>query len=261
MSGAAPFLELRDVHKAFGANRVLQGIDVRVEPGEIFTMLGGSGSGKSVSLKHMVGLLRPDRGRVFVDGRDVTELAEGDWVEVRTQIGFVFQGAALFDSLSVLENVAYGLREHRRWPEERIATRVAECLEAVGLAGTEGLMPAELSGGMRKRVGVARAIALEPQAILYDEPTTGLDPANSRRIGELIRSLQERLQVTSVIVTHDLALCFSISDRVALLKDGRLVAEGGVEEMRRSRQEDVREFLAGGVFALEEGGEERSHGA
>lgn len=256
------FIELRGVHKSFGANHVLRGIDVTIRPGEIFTMLGGSGSGKSVSLKHMIGLLHPDRGCVFVAGREVTDLSEEEWVDVRRRIGFVFQGAALFDSLSVYENVAYGLREHRRWPEERVTARVAECLEAVGLEDTEWLMPAELSGGMRKRVGVARAIALEPEAILYDEPTTGLDPANAGRIGELIRSLQERLRVTSVVVTHDLALCFAISHRVALLKDGHLVAEGSVEEMRRSRNADVREFLAGraeGVSAPSTG--ETAHGA
>ena len=247
---APGFIELEGLHKAFGDNRVLRGLDLCVREGEIFTMLGGSGSGKSVCLKHMIGLLHPDRGTVRVEGRDVTNLTEEEWVEVRTQVGFVFQGAALFDSLSVAENVAYGLREHRRWDESRIAARVAECLDAVGLSDTQELMPAELSGGMRKRVGVARAIALEPQAILYDEPTTGLDPANSRRIGELIQSLRQRLGVTSVVVTHDLALCFAISDRIALLKDGRLVAEGGVEAIQRSSDADVQEFLAGDQASL-----------
>jgi phospholipid/cholesterol/gamma-HCH transport system ATP-binding protein len=259
-------VEIHGLHKAFGDNRVLRGLDLRVECGQIFTILGGSGSGKSVSLKHMIGLMHPDRGEVRIEGRDVTRLSDREWVDVRTQIGFVFQGSALFDSLSVLENVAYALREHRRWDEGRIARRVAECLEAVGLAGLERQMPAELSGGMRKRVGVARAIALEPRAILYDEPTTGLDPANARRIGQLIRSLQERLDVTSVVVTHDLELCFSVSDRIALLKDGRLVAEGSVEEIRSSPQPDVRDFLEGGGEpengeATLEVAEGRTHGA
>ena len=228
MSGAAaaPAIELRGVHKAFRGKPVLRGLDLEIRRGEIFTILGGSGSGKSVCLKHMIGLLRPDAGSVWVEGRDITPLREEALVEVRRNVSMVFQSAALFDSLTVYENVAYPLREHRAWDEPRIAARVGECLEAVGLPGVEGLMPAELSGGMRKRVGVARGIALEPRILLYDEPTTGLDPANQRRIGELIQALRQRLGVTSVIVTHELELCFAISDRVALLKGGRIVAAG-----------------------------------
>lgn len=199
-------IELEGVVKSFGSNRVLRGIDLTIRHGEIFTLLGGSGTGKSVMLKHMVGLLRPDSGRIRIDGRDVGRLAEREWVAVRKQIAYVFQGAALFDSLSVFENVAYALREHLRVGEDQIEARVAECLRAVGLEGIEARMPAELSGGMRKRVAVARAIALSPGAILYDEPTTGLDPANARRIGELIVRLRDELEVTSVIVTHDLEL-------------------------------------------------------
>jgi len=237
------FVELRGLHKSFGANEVLRGVDLAVHPGEVLTILGGSGSGKSVMLKHMIGLLRGDAGQVLVQDRDVTQLRESEWVEVRRSFGYVFQGAALFDSLSVYDNIAYPLREHRRWREDRVASRVAECLDAVGLAGIEPRMPAELSGGMRKRVGVARAIALEPKVILYDEPTTGLDPANARRIGRLIESLQDRLDVTSVVVTHDLAVCFSISQRVVLLEKGKIVASGGVEEMRNSQHPAVKEFL------------------
>lgn len=238
-------LALEGIHKSFGGNPVLRGVDLSVERGEVFTLLGGSGSGKSVLLKHVIGLLKPDRGRVRVEERDVTDLRESEWVDVRTQIGFVFQGAALFDSLSVKGNVAYALREHRQWDEAAVDARVAKCLAAVGLPGIESQMPAELSGGMRKRVGVARAIALEPRAILYDEPTTGLDPSNSRRIGQLIRTLQQSLGVTSMVVTHDLDLCFEVSDRVALLKGGVLAAQGTVEELRRSDADDVREFLEG----------------
>jgi phospholipid/cholesterol/gamma-HCH transport system ATP-binding protein len=240
------FLELHDLHKSFGPNHVLRGIDLSVRRGQIFTLLGGSGTGKSVLLKHIIGLLHPDRGRVCVEGAEVTDLRERDWVEVRKHIGFVFQGAALFDSLSVLENVAYALREHLHLTPQEIRLRVAACLESVGLVGIEHLMPAELSGGMRKRVGVARAIALEPSAVLYDEPTTGLDPANSKRIGQLIVDLRARLGVTSIIVTHDLDLCFAISDRIALLEDGRLVAEGTPDEIRSSPREDVQAFLDGG---------------
>ncbi|MBW2269156.1 MAG: ABC transporter ATP-binding protein [Deltaproteobacteria bacterium] len=241
--GAA--VEMRGVTKAFRDVPVLCGVDLSVERGETFTILGGSGSGKSVCLKHMIGLLRPDRGQVLVAGREITGLSESALIDVRTHVSMVFQSAALFDSLTVFGNVAYPLREHRRWSEAQVEERVAECLAAVGLVGSEGLMPAELSGGMRKRVGVARGIALEPATILYDEPTTGLDPANQRRIGELIRSLQQRLRVTSIIVTHELELCFAISDRVALLKDGRIVACGSSGAMQHSEHPDVREFLAG----------------
>ncbi len=240
------FIAMSGIEKAFGTNRVLRGIDLEVKRGEIFTLLGGSGTGKSVLLKHMVGLLRPDRGRIRIDGRDVTDLREPEWVELRTGIGYVFQGAALFDSLSVADNIAYALREHLDSSHDEVAQRVAECLEAVGLSGIEDMMPAELSGGMRKRVGVARAIALSPAAILYDEPTTGLDPSNSRRIGQLIVSLRDRHAITSVVVTHDLDLCFAISDRVALLAGGRLVFIGTPDEIRASDRADVRAFLSGG---------------
>lgn len=250
VGGPEAFVELRDLRKSFGENMVLDGIDLSVPPAGITTILGGSGSGKSVMLKHIIGLLRPDGGRVLVEGRDVTSLTEREWVTVRRRFGYVFQGAALFDSLSVFENVAYPLREHLRWPAPRIRERVSSCLQSVGLRGIEDRMPAELSGGMRKRVGVARAIALEPKAILYDEPTTGLDPSNSRRIGELILALRSRLDVTSLVVTHDLALCFAISDRVVLLQQGKLVASGSAEEFRTSAMPAVREFLAGGASDL-----------
>jgi len=244
-------IELRGVHKAFRGTRVLRGVDLAIREGETFTILGGSGSGKSVCLKHMIGLLKPDSGSVSVFGTEISRLSEEALVDVRKSISLVFQSAALFDSLSVYENVAYPLREHRDWPERRIAERVAACLEAVGLPGSEALLPAELSGGMRKRVGVARAIALEPRAILYDEPTTGLDPANQNRIGELIVALQSRLRITSVVVTHELALCFAISNRVALLKSGRIAAVGTSDEMRRSQQPDVVAFLSGARDPLE----------
>lgn len=257
---SAPVVEFRDVRKSFRGEPVLRGISLAVAPGETYTILGGSGSGKSVCLKHMIGLMRPDAGRVLVFGRDVTELSEAEFVEVRREFGMVFQSAALFDSLSVYENVAYPLREHRGdWDEERVRERVRACLEAVGLAGIEPLMPAELSGGMRKRVGVARAIALEPRIILYDEPTTGLDPANARRIGELIRSLQERLEVTSVVVTHDLELCYAVSDRVALLREGRIVMEESGEALRGSEHPEFRFFLEGTGEAAPAGrGDERA---
>ena len=236
-------IEFRGVRKAFRDKAVLRGLDLHVASGETFTILGGSGSGKSVCLKHMIGLLRCDAGQISVFGRDVTRLAERDWVPLRRDFGMVFQGAALFDSLSVFENVAYPIREHMAWSEERVRERVRECLAGVGLAGSEALLPAELSGGMRKRVGVARAIALRPRIVLYDEPTTGLDPANSKRIGQLISALQAELSATSVVVTHDIELCFAISDRVALLQGGRLAAEGPADEVRV--HPELRTFVEG----------------
>jgi phospholipid/cholesterol/gamma-HCH transport system ATP-binding protein len=236
-------LEFRGVRKAFREKVVLRGLDLRIRRGETFTILGGSGSGKSVCLKHMIGLLHCDAGEIYVGEREVSRLGERDWVPLRRDFGMVFQGAALFDSLSVYENVAYPLREHLDWSEERIRERVRQCLAGVGLAGIEALLPAELSGGMKKRVGVARAIALSPRVVLYDEPTTGLDPANARRVGALIRSLQAELAATSVVVTHDLELCFAVSDRVALLEGGRLAVEGTAREVQQHAA--LRAFVEG----------------
>ncbi len=241
----APAIELIGVTKSFHGKPVLRGVDLAIGAGETTVILGGSGSGKSVCVKHMIGLLRADGGELRVLGRDVTRLSESGWVGVRRDFGMVFQSAALFDSISVYENVAYPIREHERWEEARVAERVAECLTAVGLAGLEQLMPAELSGGMRKRVGVARAIALGPKIILYDEPTTGLDPANSRRIGELIQRLQRDLGATSVVVTHDLELARAIADRFALLKNGRIALQGDAEMLRAAEHPALREFMEG----------------
>lgn len=243
MSEAAPVV-LTALEKSFGGTPVLRGVDLRLSAGENYTLLGGSGSGKSVCLKHIVGLLAPDSGSVRVFGEEVGGRSDAELVGLRRRIGTVFQSAALFDSLSVLENVAYPLREHRDWPEERVSRRVAECLEVVGLPGTEAKRPAELSGGMRKRVGIARAIVLDPELILYDEPTTGLDPANASRIGALIRSLQAELNATALIVTHDMPLCDSVSDRVGMLDEGRIAFEGTAAELRESTRPEVREFLA-----------------
>lgn len=242
---SATVIELQNVEKSFGPKRVLAGVNLAVEAGETYTILGGSGSGKSVTIKLMIGLLRAVSGHVLVEGRDVTALGEREWIELRGRFGMVFQGAALFDSLSVLENVAYPLREHASLSEEDVRKRVAEKLALVGLEGIESKLPAELSGGMRKRVAVARAVVMDPKIILYDEPTTGLDPANSRRIGELIASLQQRLGVTSVVVTHDLPLCFAVSDRVGLLHEGRMLTTETPGGLRASTEPVVTEFLAG----------------
>ncbi len=242
---SAPVIRFDRVWKGFEGNLVLRDLDLEILEGETFTILGGSGTGKSVTLKLMIGLLRVDRGRIWLRGRDVTELPEADWRGMREQFGMVFQSSALFDSLSVLENVAYPLREHLTLGEAAVRARVAEKLELVGLTNIEHLMPAELSGGMRKRVAVARAIVREPRVILYDEPTTGLDPVNGRRVAELIGSLQRRLGVTSVVVTHDLPLCFGVSDRIGLLSEGRLARVASPQELRASPGAELREFMAG----------------
>ena len=241
-------LALESVAKSFDGNSVLRGLDLEISRGETLTILGGSGIGKSVTLKILIGLLRVDSGHVRYHGRDVTGLDEPSWIEVRRHFGMVFQGSALFDSLSVLENVAYPLREHTDKSDAEIRRVVAQKLALVGLEGIEDLLPAELSGGMRKRVGVARAVAMDPEIILYDEPTTGLDPANARRIAELIRSLQRQLSVTSVIVTHDLSLCFSVSDRIGLLHEGSIVQLDTPQALRLEPVEAVREFLEGAAL-------------
>jgi phospholipid/cholesterol/gamma-HCH transport system ATP-binding protein len=242
MSGA---VHLRQLYKAFDGNQVLQGVDLTIEAGEILTILGGSGTGKSVLLKLIIGLLKPDAGEILIEGQDIVPLREEELLKVRQKVGMLFQGAALFDSLSVKENVAFPLREHTLMAEAEIGGRVAEVLALVGMTGMEEKFPAELSGGMRKRVGLARAVALTPRVVLYDEPTTGLDPRNVDKINELITALRAKLQVTSVVVTHDLQSAFRISDRVALLSGGQIAATGPPGEIAQRDDPVVREFLAG----------------
>lgn len=238
-------IELRNLHKAFDDHHVLRGLALTIEAGEILTILGGSGTGKSVLLKLIIGLLRPEAGEILIEGEDIVPLRERELLRVRRKVGMLFQGAALFDSLSVRENVAFPLREHTRMTEGEIRDRVEEVLLLVGMAGTGEKYPAELSGGMKKRVGLARAIALAPRIVLYDEPTTGLDPRNVDKINELITDLRGKLQVTSVVVTHDLQSTFRISDRIALLHEGRIAATGTPGEIGHSEQGVVQEFLAG----------------
>jgi phospholipid/cholesterol/gamma-HCH transport system ATP-binding protein len=244
----APFIRLEAIHKAFGGNRVLRGISLPVFRGETLVILGASGSGKSVLLRHIIGLHRPDSGEVWVDDAEISRLPEDELVATRKKVGMLFQGGALFDSMNVFDNVAFSLREHTELPEDAIGDRVREKLRLVELRGDEvaGLMPVDLSGGMRKRVALARAIALEPQAILYDEPTTGLDPITANHINRLIRGLQSRLGVTSVVVTHDIESAFVVGDRIAFLLDGEMKFVGTVEEARRSREPSLRRFLSGG---------------
>ncbi|MFQ5848759.1 MAG: ABC transporter ATP-binding protein [Candidatus Methylomirabilales bacterium] len=237
-------IELSQLYKAFDGNQVLQGVDLTIEAGEILTILGGSGTGKSVLLRLVIGLVKPDAGQILIEGEDIVPLREEVLLKVRRKVGILFQGAALFDSLSVGENVAFPLREHTRMTEVEVRDRVGEVLALVGMAGTEGKYPGELSGGMRKRVGLARAIALTPRIVLYDEPTTGLDPRNVDKINELITDLRAKLQVTSVVVTHDLQSAFRISDRVSLLSEGRIAATGTPAEIGQSEDPVVKEFLA-----------------
>ncbi len=248
VSSPEPLIALVDLHKAFGEKRVLRGVSLSVHPGETLVILGASGSGKSVTLRHVVGLTRPDRGRVFVDGQEVQELGEADLRPVRRKVGFLFQSGALFDSMNVFDNVAFPLRQDQ-WEPQRIGERVDEVLGLVGLDTSVGRqMPADLSGGMRKRVALGRAIAVKPQAILYDEPTTGLDPVTANTINDLIRSMQAQLGVTSVVVTHDIVSAFKVGDRVAFLHEGRLRFVGTIDEARRSQDEVFAGFIRGGIW-------------
>ena len=237
------FIVFEDVHKSFGEHEVLRGINLHIAEGETIVILGGSGAGKSVLLRHINGLLRPDSGRVWVDGEDITDFSEEELIPIRTKVGMVFQGGALFDSLDVFENVAYALREHTHMTEEEIAARVREKLRLVGLEGTEEMMPSDLSGGMKKRVSLARALAIEPKGLLYDEPTTGLDPIIAKKINEMIRNLQNILGVTSVVVTHDIKSAFTVGDRIALLYHGKIHFVGTVEETKKTKDPIVREFI------------------
>ena len=216
-----------------------------IRPGSVTVVLGPSGCGKSVTLKHIVGLLRPDAGEVWFDGQRIDRLRESDLVPVRRQIGFLFQQSALFDSMSVLDNVAFPLVEHSPMGAAGRSERVREVLEMVGLGGMEGRMPGELSGGQRKRAGLARALALEPRLMLYDEPTTGLDPIRSDVINELILRLQHRLRMTSIVVTHDLVSAFKVADHMIMLYDGRVILEGAPQRFRETTDPLVQRFLRG----------------
>lgn len=249
-------IAVRGLVKRFGPHVVLDGIDLEVAQGESLVVLGRSGSGKSVLLKLIIGLLKPDHGSVRVAGEEVTRLDHGGLANLRQRMGMVFQMAALFDSMTVQENVGLGLREHRKLPEAELARLVSEKLRLVGLEGTESKRPADLSGGMRKRVGLARAIAMDPDVLLYDEPTTGLDPITSEQINVLIRDLQRKLSVTSVVVTHDMRSAFAVGDRLCLLHEGRILAQGTSEEIRGTPHAAVQQFIRGdAVGPLTEGPE------
>jgi len=242
-----PIIRFCGVHKAFGSKVVYRGLDLEVYPGETITIIGGSGVGKSVMLKLLIGLLKADKGKIYFRDQEVTSMNEQQQGLLRQRIAMLFQGAALFDSISVGENVAYGLREHFRtqMSEAEISQRVNWALSLVGLPGIEAMRPADLSGGMKKRVGLARAIAVHPDVLLYDEPTTGLDPINTTRINHLILGLKRALGVTSIVVTHDMASAYKVSDRMAMVHKGKIIAKGTPREIEVSDLPMVRDFMRG----------------
>lgn len=242
-------IELIDIKKTFEDKEVLRGVSMELRDGETLVVLGRSGCGKSVTLKIILRLMRPDSGRIIIDGADTTRYSEDRMMPVRKRMGMLFQGSALFDSLTVRENVAYALREHTDMDVAQIEAKVAECLEFVEMNGTQHLMPSELSGGMKKRVALARAIALGPAYMFYDEPTTGLDPLTSKKINQLIRRLKEERGVSSIVVTHEIANAFQVADRFVVMKDGLILASGTAEEIRRSDIKFVQDFIKGGTIA------------
>lgn len=238
-------IEITNLHKSFGDSQVLRGVDLTVHQGESLTVIGGSGSGKSVLLKHIIGLLFPDKGQVSIDGKVVNRLDEAGLNEIRKKFGMLFQGAALFDSLPVWENVGFALAQHTKLSAKEIRERATQKLALVGLKGIEDKMPADLSGGMKKRVGLARAIAMDPAIILYDEPTTGLDPISADAINDLIVDLRKKLGGTSVSITHDMQSAYKISDRIAMLYKGQIQETGTPDEIKGTSNPIVRQFITG----------------
>lgn len=239
-------IEIKDLYKNFNNLAVLKGVNLTIEKGETIVVIGRSGCGKSVLLKHIMGILKPDSGEILADGVDIAKLREYDLNEYRKRFGMLFQGAALFDSLTVKENVAFGLLEHLSLPEEEINHRVHEYLGMVGLTESVGKKkPAELSGGMRKRVGLARAIAMNPEFILYDEPTTGVDPIMGDIINDLILKLHDQLKVTSIVVTHDMVSANKIADRIAMLYNGKIIFVGSPEDIQETQDPVAKQFITG----------------
>ncbi len=247
------YIQVVDLYKSFGFKKVLQGLNLDIQRGETMVVIGGSGSGKSVLLKHIIGLLTPDSGGVFVDNQEVGRLNEKKLDLLRRRFGMLFQGAALFDSLNVEDNIAFALNRHSLLSPGEIKIRVTQCLEMVGMPGIEKLRTSELSGGMKKRVGLARAIALQPEIILYDEPTTGLDPIMSDVINNLIREMQEKLKVTSIAITHDMVSAYKIADRIAMLYEGRIEEVGTPEEIKNTSLPIVRQFIRGESSSTHQG--------
>ena len=240
-----PMIELKNVSMSFQDRRILDCVSLQVQRGEILVVIGPSGAGKSTLLRLMIGLLKPDAGQIWVDGREISHLDEDELNKIRRNMGMVFQYSALFDSMTVGENVAFGIRQHTKMPEEEILRVIRRTLRMVGLMGRENAMPSELSGGMKKRVSLARAIALNPKIVLYDEPTSGLDPVMSATINRLIMSTRRILGVTAVVVTHDMESAFTIADRIAMMYDEKIMAIGTPDEFRQSANPIVQQFVAG----------------
>jgi len=239
------FICVSDLHKAFGSKKVLQGVNLDITEGQSWVVLGGSGTGKSVLIKHIIGLLTPDKGRIFLFGREVTHLPEKEWKSIRSRFGMLFQGGALFDSMNVAQNVGFALQRSGKFTASQVRERVLECLELVGLKNVETLSPSELSGGMKKRVALARAIAYSPDVLLYDEPTTGLDPIMSDVINNLIVRLKKTLKKTSIAITHDLNSAFKIADKIAMLYQGKIIETGTPAEIKASKNPLVHQFIHG----------------
>jgi len=238
-------IEFQEVHKSFDGKHVLQGVNLQVEQGESLVIIGGSGSGKSVLLKHIIGLLHPDQGQVLVNSNDLSDLDEEQLNELRKKFGMLFQSSALFDSMKVWENVGFGLKRHTNLSDKEIRKIAVQKLRMVGLVGIESVMPSELSGGMRKRVGLARAIAMEPELLLYDEPTTGLDPIMADAINDLIKKMNGKLNVTSVAITHDMKSAFKIADTIAMLYNGVIIEKGSPDSIKNSQNPIIRQFVEG----------------
>ena len=238
-------IEISGLVKNLSGNIVLRGVDLKIDKGSTCVIIGRSGCGKSVLLKHIVGILKPDKGKIIVDGKDLCRLNEKDLNALRMKIGLVFQGGALFDSMTVGENVGFGLIEHGHIPEAELSERVEESLSMVGLSGIANLMPLDLSGGMKKRVALARALCIKPEIILYDEPTTGVDPITADSINEMIKNLHDRLKVTSVVVTHDMRSAYMVGDKLAMLYHGKIIAQGSPEEIQKTQDPIVHQFVNG----------------
>ena len=238
-------IRVTDLHKSFGGTRVLQGVNLDVEKGETLVIMGQSGSGKSILIKHLIGLIMPDRGEIYVDGVEITSLSEEERYKVRRKFAMLFQGAALFDSLTVLQNVSFGLERYTDHTHQKIEQMARQALHRVGLREVVNLMPFELSGGMKKRVGLARAIAYEPEIILYDEPSTGIDPIRADAINDLIIQMKNDMKVTSIVITHDMVSTYKVADRVAMLYQGKIIATGSPEEIRDSNNPIIQQFITG----------------
>ncbi len=238
-------IDIVGLYKSFNEQKVLDNTSLKINTAQTCVIIGRSGCGKSVLLKHIVGVLSPESGKIFIDGQEITGLPEAGLDDIRRKIGLVFQGGALFDSMTVGENVGFGLIEHNHVEHKELLDRVEESLCLVGLSGIENLMPSELSGGMKKRVALARAICTKPDIILYDEPTTGVDPITADSINELIRSLHDKLKVTSVVVTHDMKSAYRIADKIAMLYQGKIIAEGTVSEIQNTTHPVVYQFING----------------